>query len=59
MNHNHTEHEPLAYSEEMISDWLHGIKPLSSAAARDIERRLGLPDGWMDGEHGGASPQQR
>ncbi len=40
--------DPLAYSVQTIVDWANGAKPMSAKQARDIERRLGLPGGWLD-----------
>jgi len=45
-----TDDEPLAYSEQTILDWANGIEPITTEQARDIERRLGLPCGWLDNE---------
>jgi hypothetical protein len=45
---DHTEQKPLAYSSRTISEFATGAKPMAARQARDIERRLGLPPGWLD-----------
>jgi hypothetical protein len=52
MNPTEEKDEPqLAYDEQTLLDWLSGIEPMPTTAARDIERRLGLPRGWLDAVH--------
>jgi hypothetical protein len=41
--------EPLLpYTVENIEAWANGDKLMSARQAHDFERRLGLPEGWMD-----------
>jgi hypothetical protein len=39
---------PTTYSVQTILDMANGARPITDREARDIERRLGLPNGWMD-----------